>query len=73
MRELRGGARHIDADNVVILWGLASTSEEVMMGSSRNMIIGAIVIVGLIAAYYLIRGYQTDPQSIPAATTEPKK
>jgi hypothetical protein len=53
--------------------GLASTSEEVMMGSSRNMIIGAIVIVVLIAASYLIRGYQTGPQSIPAVTTEPKK
>ena len=67
------GARHIEAANAVILWGLPSTSEEVIMGSIRNMIIGAIVIVVLIAAYYLIRGYQTGPQSIPAATTEPKK
>ena len=48
-------------------------AKEVVMGSSRNLIIGAIVIVVLIAAYYLIRGYQTGPQSIPAATTEPKK
>ena len=66
-------ARHIEADNVAILWGLASTSEEVMMGSSRNMIIGAIVIVVLIAAYYWIRGYHTGPESIPAASTETKK
>jgi hypothetical protein len=43
------------------------------MTSSRNLIIGAIVIVVLIAAYFLMRGNETGPQSIPAAPTEPKK
>jgi hypothetical protein len=49
-------------------------AKEVVMGSSRNLIIGAIVIVVLIAAYLLWRGNEAGPQSIPtSSTTEPKK
>jgi hypothetical protein len=44
---------------------------QVMM--TRNVIIGGIVILVLIAAYLLWRGNETGAQSIPAATTEPKK
>jgi len=39
----------------------------------RNVIIGIVVIVVLIAAYFLWTGNETGPQSIPAGTTEPKK
>jgi hypothetical protein len=69
---LRDGERHIEADNVVILCEL-SRSKEVAMASGRNLIIAVIVVVVLIAAYFLIRGYQSGPESIPASTTEPKK
>ena len=37
----------------------------------RNVIIGVVVIVVLIAAYFVWSG--TGPQSIPTGTTEPKK
>ena len=40
---------------------------------TRNVIVGVVVIVLLIAAYFVWRGNETGPQSIPAGTTEPKK
>jgi hypothetical protein len=40
---------------------------------TRNVIVGIVVIVALIAAYFLWRGNETGPQSVPAGTTEPKK
>jgi hypothetical protein len=41
--------------------------------TNRNLIIGVVVVVVLIAAYLVIRSCNTTPQSIPASTTEPKK
>jgi hypothetical protein len=41
--------------------------------SSRNMIIAAIVIVVLIGGYFVWKGNESGPQSIPTSTTEPKK
>jgi hypothetical protein len=40
---------------------------------TRNVIVGVVVIVVLIAAYFVWRGNETGPQSIPTGTTEPKK
>jgi len=40
---------------------------------TRNTIISVIVIVVLIAAFYLWRGSQTEPQSIPTSASEQKK
>ena len=74
MRTLTSPGRRSEAEKVGILKALLSTAKEVVMGSSRNLIIGAIVIVVLIAAYLLWRGNEAGPQSIPtSSTTEPKK
>jgi hypothetical protein len=43
------------------------------MGSNRNLIVGVVVIILLVAGYYLWRGSGTGPESIPTSTTEPKK
>jgi hypothetical protein len=72
LRTLTSPGRRIEAEKVVK--ALLSTAKEVVMGSSRNLIIGAIVIVVLIAAYLLWRGNEDGPQSIPtSSTTESKK
>jgi hypothetical protein len=65
--------RHIEADNLLILCALPSI-KEVMMTSNRNLIIGAVIVVVVIGAYFVATRYNaTPPQSTPAATTEPKK
>jgi hypothetical protein len=50
------------------------SAKEVMMPSNRNLIIGAVVVVVVIAGYFVMRAYNaTSPQTNPAATIEPKK
>jgi len=46
-------------------------TQEVMM--TRNTIISVIVIELLIVAFFFWRASQTEPQSIPTSTSEPKK
>jgi uncharacterized protein YneF (UPF0154 family) len=44
------------------------------MTSNRNLIIGAVIVVVVIAGYFVMRTYNaTSLQTTPAATTEPKK
>jgi hypothetical protein len=62
--------RHIKAGNVVTVWEPSSTSKEVMM--TRNVIIGIVVIVVLVAGYFLWKGNDTGQQSLPTSTTEKK-
>lgn len=64
--------RHIEADSLGYAVHAAPVrGKEVMM--TRNVIVGVVAIVVLIAAYFLWRGNETGPQSIPTGTTEPKK
>ena len=39
----------------------------------RNVIVGVVVIVVLIVAYFVWTGIEKGAQSVPAGTTEPKK
>ena len=43
-----------------------------MMTSNRNLIIGAVIVVAVIAAYFVVTRYNATPPQ-PSATTEPKK
>jgi hypothetical protein len=44
------------------------------MVMSRNLIIGAVVVVAVVAAYFVLTAYNaTPPGPSPAATTETKK
>jgi hypothetical protein len=67
---LHNGYRHIWSRQVGYSLPIAEDTKEVVV--TRNVMYGAIVIIVLIAAYFLLRGNET-PQSIPTGTTEQKK
>jgi hypothetical protein len=57
-----------------VLRTVGASAKEVVMINDRNLIIGAIIVVAVIAAYFVVTRYNaTSSQANPATTTEPKK
>lgn len=66
---------HIEAHNLITLGhAIRLQPREGVRMNNRNLIIGGIIVIVVIAGYFLMTTYQaTTPQPAPTANTETKK